>query len=387
MWPVVGYDAGVPNTSVSLARWWRVIAVALAGVACAIVLAARAAGASAPAPAWIYYVSYPGGPRCVVSEIWRVRPDGSDPEAVLPPAIDDFSYETFTSDDTEGVFAVAPTGEYIVRVVKVDGPDTGPGVPSEQTHLFLYDLMTGTVRQLTFGATFDQWPSISPDGQTVAFIRSAYHSEKGSDGNFHVGQGNPSLYTVPISGGTPRRVPTRLEAGGAELSWKSNGTIFYGTEMINLKTGRQTPFVRPGPAYFFDALSSTWTPMGLLYVGDYNLFDPSHGGTSAGRPPSGLYLASKPVRLKGRLLRRYLYPERSPVPNGLFSVHLMPGTTTVVAQYKNQLVTGPLTGGALKVLRIPRGVATRPQVATGPETLAPTLAAAQVGIVPGCGAK
>ena len=359
-----------------------------AGSALALWLAICALGASGAAASqpWIYYVSYPGGPRCVVSEIWRVRPDGTDPQAVLPPAIDDFSYETFTSDDTEGVFAVAPTGEYIVRVVKVDGPDLAPGVPSEQTHLFLYDLITGTVRQLTFGATFDQWPSISPDGQTVAFIRSVYHAEKGSDGNLHVGQGNPSLYTVPISGGKPRRVPTRLEAGGAELSWKSNGTIVYDTEMIDLKTGRQTPFVRPGPAYFFDALSSTWTPIGLLYVGDYNLFDPSHGGTRAGRPPSGLYLASKPVRLKGRLLRRYRYPESSPVPNGLFSVHLMPDTTTVVAQYKNQLVTGPLTGGVLTTLQVPRGIATRPEVASGPETLAPALLnGPAIGVVPGCG--
>ena len=376
----------MPNTAGSLARrLWPVIAVVLAGVACAIVLAAQAASASAPTPAWIYYLAYPGGPRCVVSEVWRVRPDGSDPQAVLAPAVDDFSYETLTSGDTEGVFAVSPTGEYIVRVLKVPGPDLAPGLPSEQTHLFVYDLSTGTVRQLTSGSTYDQWPSVSPDGQTVAFIRSAYHSYKGSDGNFHTGPGNPSLYTVPISGGTPRRVPTRLEAGGAELSWKSNQTILYGTETIDLDTGRQTPFVRPGPAYFFNTLSSTWTPMGLLYVGDYNLFEPSHGGTRAGRPPSGLYLASKPVRLKGRLLRRYRYQGSSPVPNGLFSIQLMPGTTTLVAQYKNQLVTGPLTGAALKVLHVPQGVATRPEVASGPETLAPSLVDAKVGTVPGCG--
>lgn len=376
----------MPNTSGSLARrLWPIIAAALAGVGCAIVLAAQAASASTPTPAWIYYLAYPGGPRCVVSEVWRVRPDGSDPQAVLPPAVDDFSYETFTSGDTEGVFAVSPTGEYIVRVLKVPGPDLAPGLPPEQTHLFVYDLGTGTVRQLTSGSTFDQWPSVSPDGQTVAFIRSAYHSYKGSDGNFRTGPGNPSLYTVPISGGTPRRVPTRIEAGGAELSWKSNQTILYGTETIDLDTGRQAPFVRPGPAYFFDTLSSTWTPMGLLYVGDYNLFEPSHGGTRAGRPPSGLYLASKPVRLKGRLLRRYRYQGSSPVPNGLFSIQLMPGTRTLVAQYKNQLVTGPLTGAALKVLHVPQGVATRPEVASGPEVLAPTLVDAKVGTVPGCG--
>jgi len=70
--------------------------------------------------------------------------------------------------------------------------------------------------------------------------------------------------------------------------------------------------------------------MGLLYVGNYNLYDPSHGGARTGRPPSGLYLASKPVRLTGRLLRRYRYQVSSPVPNGLFSVQLMPGTTTLV---------------------------------------------------------
>jgi hypothetical protein len=73
------------------------------------------------------------------------------------------------------------------------------------------------------------------------------------------------------------------------------------------------------------------------------------------------------------------------VPNGLFSIQLMPGTTTLVAQYKNQLVTGPLTGAALKVLHVPQGVATRPEVASGPETLTPSLVDAKVGTVPGCG--
>ena len=337
---------------------------------------------------WVYYVSYPGGSNCEVSEIWRVRPDGSSPESVLPPAIDDFSYETLTSDDTEGVFAVSPTGEYIVRVVKVDEGELAPGVPAEKTHLFVYDLFTGTVRQLTSGSTFDQWPSISPDGKTVAYISSSYHAVKGSDGLYHVGQSNPGLYMVPIAGGTPRRVPTKLEAGGAELSWMSNQSLIYDTETINLYTGKKAPFVHQGRAYFFDTLSSTWTPLGLLYVGNYNLFDPSHGGRRGGRPPSGLYLASKRVKLKGRLLRRYHYQGSSPVPNGLFSIQLLPGSQTLVGQYENHLVSGPLTGGALTTLQVPRGIATRPEVASGPETLPPALLnGPTIGVVPGCGQR
>jgi dipeptidyl aminopeptidase/acylaminoacyl peptidase len=350
------------------------------------VLTAQAAFAASTQD-WIYYVSYPGGKNCEVSEIWRVHPDGSSPQAVLPPAIDDFSYEVLTSDDTEGVFAVSPTGEYIVRVIKVDEGELAPGLPAEKTHLFVYDLATGTVRQLTSGATFDEWPSVSPDGQTVAYISSAYHAVKGSDGTYHVGPGNPSLYTIPIVGGTPRRVPTKLDAGGSELSWMSNQSLIYDTEAINLETGRETPFVHQGRAYFFDTLSSTWTPLGLLYVGNYNLFDPSYGGTRAGRPPSGLYLASKRVKLKGRLLRRYHYQVSSPVPNGLFSIQLLRGSQTVVGQYENHLVSGPLTGGALTTLQVPRGSATRPEVASGPETLAPgLLTAPPIGNVPGCGA-
>ena len=296
--------------------------------------------------------------------------DGSDPQAVLPPAIDDFSYKTFTSDDTQGVFSVAPTGEYIVRVVKVAGPDIGPGVPSEQTHLFLYDLVSGTVRQLTFGASFDQWPSISPDGQTVAFIRSAYHAEKGSDGTFHVGQANlvstQSRFPAARLGGCPPDLwPAELNCRGSRTGRSSTAPKRY-----RPSNGQANPVRPPRPRVFFDALSSTWTPVGLLYVGDYNLFDPSHGGTSAGRPPSGLYLASKPVRLKGRLLRRYRYPERSPVPNGLFSVHLMPGTTTVVAQYKNQVVTRPLTGGASKCCRFREASLHDPRRRPGPKARA-----------------
>jgi hypothetical protein len=371
-----------------LIRWWRTLALVFAGGACALWLAAYSVDArgASPSQPWVYYVSYPGGTNCEVSEIWRVHPDGSSPQAVLPPAIDDFSYETLTSDDTEGVFAVSPTGEYIVRVVKVSGPDIAPGLPAQETHLFVYDLVTGTVSQLTSGATFDQWPSISPDGKTVAFISSKYQSSKGSDGNYDVGQGNPGLYTIAITGGTPRRVPTTLEAGGADLSWMSNQTLIYNTETISIDTGKQTPFVHQGHAYFFTTLSSTWTPLGLLYVGNYDLFDPSKGGTHAGRPPSGLYLANKRVTLKGRLLRRYRYAARSPVPNGLFSIRLIPGTQTLVGQYEDNIVTGPLSGGSLTTLQVPHGVATRPQVASGPEVLAPDLqSSATVGVVPSCG--
>lgn len=371
-------------------RVWRPLAILLVGGVCVLCGAAHSSdvwGASAGQP-WVYYVSYPGGSNCEVSEVWRVHPDGSAPQAVLPPAIDDFSYARLTSDDTEGVFAVSPTGEYIVRVVKVDGPDIAPGLPAEETHLFVYDLVTGAVRQLTSGATYDQWPSVSPDGQSVAFIRSSYQASMGSDGNYHVGQGNPSLYTVPIAGGTPRRVPTKLDIGGGEPSWMSNKTLIYDTETINVGTGRQTPFVRQGRVYYFTTLSSTWTPLGLLYVGDYNLFDPSFGGTRAGRPASGLYLASKRVHLKGSLLRRYRYQVSSPVPNGLFSIQLVPGSRTLVGQYENHLVTGPLSGGSLRTLQVPRGVATRPQVASGPESLAPTLLnGSTVGVVPGCGQR
>ncbi len=43
------------------------------------------------------------------------------------------------------------------------------------------------------------------------------------------------------------------------------------------------------------------------------------------------------------------------MPNALFSIRLMPGTATLVAQYKNQLVTGPLTGEAHKVLHVSAG--------------------------------
>lgn len=362
-------------------------AVVLAVGVLAVFLTMQSAASAAGTQEWVYYVSYPGGTNCAASEIWRVHPDGSSPQQVLPAAFDDFHYNQLSVGGTAGTFAVSSNGGYIVRVIQVAGPDIAPNVPSEEDHLFVYDLAAGTVRELTEGSTYDQWPTISPDGTTVAFMRSTFHVSKGSDGTYHVIPGEPSIYTVPLTGGTPRRVPIRLDTGTAELSWMPNGhSLLLGTETINVNTGAETPFVHQGRAYYFDVLSSTWTPYGLLYDGNYDLFNPSYGGSRSGRPPSGLYLASHPVTLRGKLLREYKYPTVSPVPNGLFSIQVIPGSHTLVAQYKEHILSGPLSGGSLDMVRVPGGVATRPQLAAGPEELAPRLLTGPpIGNVPSCG--
>ena len=359
----------------------RPLALALALVLCALAGASSVAGAAGGSPAkrWVYYVAYPGGQECTASAIWRVHPDGSSAQEVLPASFDDFREGVNSDAQTQGVFSVSSTGQYIVRVLAV----------GETAHLFVYDLQTGTVQQLTSGETYDQWPVISPDGSTVAFMRSSVRRTSAGGGVYDTSTGTPSIYVVPITGGTPQRVPFRVQTGAVEMSWMPDGqSLLLGTEMISVQSGNDTPFVSFGAhaPYGDGVYASTWTAEGLLYDAQFGPYKPEDGGTRAGLPPDGLYIASHREHLHGRLLRRYDYGFKSPAANAFYTLQLDAADHLLVAAYKGQIVTGPLQGGALHVLPIPQLAAAPPQLAGGTE--APPLSVANPAgttVAPSCG--
>jgi hypothetical protein len=141
-----------PPAAAPAARWSRasrarriaVMLVTMALLATVVVVSAvssaRAVGGSEE---WIYYLSYPGGIGCTGSEVWREHPDGSSPQAVLPAAFDDYQ-PTNAASQTAGEFAVSSTSRYIVRVL---ANPLGSGQNS-QSHLFVYDLQTGSAGDL-----------------------------------------------------------------------------------------------------------------------------------------------------------------------------------------------------------------------------------------------
>jgi hypothetical protein len=169
---------------------------------------------------------------------------------------------------------------------------------NSQSHLFVYDLQTGSVTQLTFGAFDDRWPAISPDGTTVAFTRRPVSSGDEEE--------TTTTDTVPITGGTPHRVNEHPGHGQGEISWLPDGTQFeQEAQVVNASTGKTTNWVASSDGKYPLIFSSTWTPLGVLYT-SLTLF--THGPGF----PSGLYLAAHPAKGKGTLLRQYRYASHPP---------------------------------------------------------------------------
>ncbi len=69
-------------------------------------------------------------------------------------------------------------------------------------------------RTLTIGTVRDSRPRISPDGRTVAFVRT----DPADDDT------PASLFVMPIDGGTPRRLRSGAHGGVVEIAWSPDGT-------------------------------------------------------------------------------------------------------------------------------------------------------------------
>lgn len=332
-----------------------------------ILLALTPTAGAGTANEWIYYLVHPAPPagalRCNSTSIWRVRPDGTSAQEVLPPAYDNFVFpDDNAASQTDGEFSVSPDGRYIVRVLAAPTP-LGQ---TNEAHLFVYDLAAGTVRQLTFGHFADRWPAISPNDQTVAFTRTSYRKPM----FFGAGAETTVTETVPLTGGAPHVVPESSgETGNRQISWVSN-TAFEqeqgtgGAVTVNVSSGQTTQWLRPTSAYAPLVFSSTWTPFGILYTSSTLTIN----GSLKHRPPEGLYLAEHPVKVAGKLLRRYKWSIGLPPANGLYSLQVIPGTRALVAERHEHLVTGPING-ALRPIAVPSGTAARPEIAFGSATL------------------
>ncbi len=121
--------------------------------------------------------------------------------------------------DLTGAFAWSPDGKTLAIV--------GSDAPREPLSISLLSLETGERRRLTTpqaGAFGDGSPAFSPDGQSLAFIRSP---------NFLVGD----IYLMPVSGGEPVRLTSdnlQLEDG---LTWTADGReIVYSSPRGGLPT-------------------------------------------------------------------------------------------------------------------------------------------------------
>ena len=88
------------------------------------------------------------------------------------------------------------------------------------------DLATGALARIAAPATQINYPRVSPDGRTVAFI-GGLMSDFGSVGG--------DVYTVPITGGTPTDITNGYRETFSSLLWDRNG--LSGSALIGDRTG------------------------------------------------------------------------------------------------------------------------------------------------------
>ena len=286
-------------------------------------------------------------------------PSGLSNEEVLPPASTWFSYWPNPGQErTDGDFSVSRTGRYIVR----DVPTYSEGYGGSR--LLLYDLKTGSVKELTSGRDDYRWPAISPNGLMLAFVQIHHVTP------FVEGEGSGETTTTDIMSlinGTTRKIPEHPQSGNSEIHWVSNTTLLEqqgesgGLVTVDVANGKTTQWVRRTREHFPEVYAATWTSFGIVYT-SATLSRNSVAQRTAAQ--DGLYLTRRPVRAAGALLRRYTW-DGSPPRNGLYSLSVLPGTRTLVAEQFEHIVVGPLAG-RLRVLT--RFASKRPQLSAGEET-------------------
>jgi len=75
-------------------------------------------------------------------------------------------------------------------------------------HIYTYDIATGTSDKLTEGEVHDTWPTFSPDGEKVAFVRNG-----------------TTIQVLDLSSGTVSSIAT-LEGQCSDLRWSPDGKRF-----------------------------------------------------------------------------------------------------------------------------------------------------------------
>ncbi len=106
----------------------------------------------------------------------------------------------------------------------------GTIVFSAEGDLWLVSVKGGEARRLTTHHGEETFPTISPDGATLAFC-----------GQY---EGPTEIYTMPLTGGPPLR---RTFTGGRVVSvgWTDDGKLLYGTDQYSTLPGRQLVLFDP----------------------------------------------------------------------------------------------------------------------------------------------
>jgi TolB protein len=164
-----------------------------------------------------------------------VPAEGGEPRRAIEESATVFSDRPVFTHDGRGIVHVSNRGGATnvwllpldgsepVRLTTGPGPDQMPAVAADGSIAFVntrwrntldvFDLAAGTSRTLLTHSPFLWGPTVAPDGSEIAFSRGEV------DGSWQV-------WTVPTTGGSPRRM-TSGEAGGVYPRYSHDGAFIY----------------------------------------------------------------------------------------------------------------------------------------------------------------
>lgn len=100
---------------------------------------------------------------------------------------------------------MSPDGGSVILTLKVIDPEKN----KYWSHLWLIDLADHEIRQFTFGEVLDTGPRWSPDGTSIAFLRTV---EK-----------RTQIWVIPTDGGEARQLTQLPEGAISSLTWSPDG--------------------------------------------------------------------------------------------------------------------------------------------------------------------
>jgi dipeptidyl aminopeptidase/acylaminoacyl peptidase len=159
---------------------------------------------------------------------------------VLPAQKRAITFEDFIGLKVVGDPRTSPDGRWVAYTVSSISLQDNRGV----SRIWLADLTTGQMRQLTSGPGSDRQPRWSPDGKTLAFISSR--------------QGGAQVWLLPLAGGESRKLTT-LPDGALDALWFPDGSGLLVTS--DVKWPAEQEIDRRNGEYATDA--RIWT--GLFY--------------------------------------------------------------------------------------------------------------------------
>ncbi|MGA0557795.1 prolyl oligopeptidase family serine peptidase [Larkinella sp. VNQ87] len=131
-----------------------------------------------------------------------------------------------------GTVKTAPDGSRAVYTLTTIEPDPEKKEEYEyKTHLYLSGLKTGDLKALTHGSESASQPDWSPDGKSIAFVRSV--------------KGKPQIFVMPLDGGEAWQL-TKLPYGASGPQWSPDGQRILFTASASLSDILTDSLLNPG---------------------------------------------------------------------------------------------------------------------------------------------